>query len=105
MLHHEDDEIIGLTRALQKLPTMFRVVARQEFRQAFLKPESASFGKTEIIFYKSRGGLTLSKALLIIVECENFVFDLFFVPDRKCRLVPVVGRAYCLPTNSLSLIN
>jgi hypothetical protein len=105
MSHHDNDEIVGLTGALQKLPAMFRAIARQEFRRAFFEAGYANFGEPEIIHYKSRTGRTLNKALLLNVECENFIFDLFFVSDRQHRFVPVVGRVYFLPTNHAGLIN
>ncbi len=105
MSHQDDDEIVGLSAALRKLPAAFRPAALNEFKRAFLERDYANFRGPEIIHYSGRTHQKLSKALIIVVECENFIFDLFFVPVRKLRFIPVVGRAYFVPASTASLIN
>lgn len=96
--HDNDDEIVGLTTALRKLPASFRSAAHTEFRRAFLEDGFAEFLGPEVIHYRCSEGGPPRQALLLIIQCENFIFDLFYVPIRRRRLIPVLGRAYFCPS-------
>lgn len=102
--HDNDDEIVGLTMALLKLPVSFRLAAHAEFRRAFLEDGFADFPGPDVINYRCSDGGPSRQALLLIVQCENFIFDLFYVPVRRRRLIPVIGRAYFSPTEDYALM-
>ena len=102
--HHDgDDEMIGLTSALRRLPASFRLAAYGEFRRAFLEDGFAEFIGPEIIHYHCLEGGPSRHALLLIVQCEDYIFDLFYVPVGRQRLIPVLGRAYFTPSEGYDL--
>lgn len=100
--HDNDDELIGLTSALRKLPASFRLAAYAELTRAFIEDGFAEFLGPEIIHFRGPDGGSPRQALLLIIECDNFIFDLFYVPNRRRVLVPVLGRAYFYPQDGYS---
>ena len=105
MSHSNDNEgeIVGLLQAVAKLPQPFCSWAYAEFHRALADDRYAEFSGPDVIYYREAENKPMKKALLVIIQCENFFFDLFFVMIGRGCLVPVVGRAYFSPTEDCAL--